>query len=140
MKRIAVITVVLGLAASVTPSNAAEAPSSVAEEGKENVNATVKSLLADYQAKFAELELVATKASWASATTGKKEDFDAYAKASLALRKFHSDPDMYKKIERLLEAPSFAAPAEAESSGSSGGVAIRPGRGWARNIVWLFFG
>jgi type IV pilus assembly protein PilQ len=30
------------------------------------------------------------------------------------------------EIERLLEAPSFAAPAEAESSGSSGGVAIRP--------------
>ncbi len=56
-----------------------------------------------YEAEFAELEKKANLAAWQAANTGKKEDFQASAEAALALRRFHSDPNRWAEVRRLLD-------------------------------------
>jgi len=50
------------------------------------------------------LELRAARAQWQAAVSGKKEDFDAAAETNLAMRKYHSDADAYKRLKGLIEA------------------------------------
>jgi peptidyl-dipeptidase A len=85
------------------------------EKKETDVKAEAEAFLRKYQREFAKLEVKANLASWAAATTGKKEDFDAYAAAELALREFHSDPVAYRKIRSLLEQKSQLPPLDARA-------------------------
>ncbi|MGI5861194.1 MAG: M2 family metallopeptidase [Myxococcales bacterium] len=58
--------------------------------------------LQSYLTELATLELAQTTGYWKAANSGKKEDFDAFATADIALRKLHSDAARYREIERLL--------------------------------------
>lgn len=55
-----------------------------------------------YLADLARLEKAQTTTWWTAANSGKPEDFDAAAKADLALKQYHSDPSQYAKIKELL--------------------------------------
>ncbi|MCP4674988.1 MAG: M2 family metallopeptidase [Deltaproteobacteria bacterium] len=66
--------------------------------------------LDEYQKDFAAAEIVQTKAYWKAANSGKKEDFDAFAAAELALKKLHSCPDKFAAIEELLTAKDALEP------------------------------
>jgi peptidyl-dipeptidase A len=125
MKKIVAASLVVGLAVllgATTPSiaeqpatggaNAAKAPT---EKETEQMIAEAKTLLADYQAKLAELEIPANLAGWVAANSGKKEDFDAAAKASLALRLYHSNPDTYRRIKRLMTIKDRLDPVDARA-------------------------
>jgi len=69
--------------------------------------------LNNYQAEVKTLDVRAALAAWRAANSGRKEDFDAAAAASLALRKYHSDPATYQRLQELLavkgELPPVAA-------------------------------
>ena len=54
-----------------------------------------------YQRDYARLDLTAQQAYWKAANSGKKEDFEAAAAATLAVRKFHSDPQAYARLVEL---------------------------------------
>ena len=69
---------------------------------KDKMMAEARAFLADYQKELAKLEIKASLAAWTAANTGKKEDFDASAEASLALRKFHSDTETYARLKTLM--------------------------------------
>ena len=113
MKKLVLATIVLGLA--VPPWGRGEAAgqeskpdrtkaASRAEQNKETrMKAEAEAFLEKYHREFAELEVKSNLAWWAAANSGKKEDFDAYAAAQLALKKFHSDPEPYRKIQQLLQ-------------------------------------
>lgn len=62
-----------------------------------------ETLLTAYLGDLARLEKVETLAYWKAANSGKKEDFAADAKARLALKTLHSDPERYREIIALLE-------------------------------------
>jgi len=55
-----------------------------------------------YQAEYARLEGAMTQAFWKAANSGADADFTEAGKTELALRAFHSSPEMYKTIEALL--------------------------------------
>ncbi|MBN2498147.1 MAG: M2 family metallopeptidase [Deltaproteobacteria bacterium] len=74
----------------------------VADTGVAVQTADAKAFLDAYQKDFSELERVQTSSYWKAANSGQKADFDAYAKADLALKKLHSDPGRYAEIKRLL--------------------------------------
>ncbi len=69
--------------------------------------------LNNYQAEVKTLDVRAGLAAWRAANSGKNEDFDAAAAASLALRKYHSDSAAYQRLQELLtvkgELPPVAA-------------------------------
>ena len=75
----------------------------------------VRTFLDAYQSKLKKLEVRASLAAWKAANTGEKEDFDASAEASLAIRKFHSDPDTYQRIKQLSGQSGELPPVEARS-------------------------
>jgi peptidyl-dipeptidase A len=52
---------------------------------------------------------------WQAANSGKKQDFDAYAAATLELKKLHSDSQLYAKIEELLKGKDNLKPLTARS-------------------------
>ncbi len=89
----------VGCGAAEKPVEPAAEPEPAAEEG--NVNAEAEALLEKYNQELAELEKKANLAYWKAANSGKKEDFEAYAEADLALEKLHSDPDRFSRIEKL---------------------------------------
>ncbi len=62
-----------------------------------------QAFLEAYQQAFAKLEKEQTMAYWTAANSGKKEDFDAFARADLNLKKLHSDPHRYSKIRTFLK-------------------------------------
>ena len=120
MKTLAVMMVVFGLAAAGCRANQAAAKENAADppppgpqaagEQEADVQVVAKAFLREYQRQYAELELKANTASWAAANSGKKEDFDALARASLALKKFHSSRNGYRKIRALLKEKDRLAP------------------------------
>ena len=61
-----------------------------------------RTFLDNYQKELAKLEIKTTLAAWKAANSGKKGDFDASAAASLALRKFHSDTQTYRRLKKLM--------------------------------------
>jgi len=75
-----------------------------------SAQATAAAFLKDYFADFAKLEHAMALGWWTAANSGKKEDFDAYAAADLALKTMHSDPKRYAKIEELLASRAELAP------------------------------
>jgi peptidyl-dipeptidase A len=93
----------------VIPSLGADAvpkkgtPCAATDQKKEaaGVKEEVKMFLKKYQQEYAKLDLKAQLAFWTAANSGKKEDFDASAAATLVVRKFHSDPDAYQKLVEL---------------------------------------
>ena len=69
---------------------------------KDQMMSEARAFLDNYQKELAKLEKKASLAAWKAANTGKKEDFDASAKASLALRTFHSDKETYRRLKKLM--------------------------------------
>lgn len=67
--------------------------------------------LAEYEKYYTE----GTNSYWKAANTGKKEDFDAYAAADLAMNQMHSDPQRYKEIETLMAQKDKLKPLTARS-------------------------
>jgi peptidyl-dipeptidase A len=68
---------------------------------KKDPNMEARQFLDAYNAEFAVLEKTQTLAYWKAANSGAKEDFDAFAAADLALKKFHSDKERFARIEEL---------------------------------------
>ncbi len=67
------------------------------------VRAEAEAFLKKYLAELARLEIVAGRADWEAATTGKAEAFAAAAEARFALRRFHSDAEAYERVQELLK-------------------------------------
>jgi peptidyl-dipeptidase A len=63
-----------------------------------------------YSADLAKLEKTMALAYWAATNTGKKEEFEAYAKADLALKTLHSDAARYRELTALLARKDQLAP------------------------------
>jgi peptidyl-dipeptidase A len=61
-----------------------------------------RSFLGGYNIRRTQLDKVAAEAYWKAANTGNKQDFEAFAAADLASRSYHSDPDAFATIRRLL--------------------------------------
>ncbi|MHC4176852.1 MAG: hypothetical protein ACYSWU_05065, partial [Planctomycetota bacterium] len=119
MKNLVLAAIVLALAIgpwSLGQAAAQQSDRNRARQKKENrMKAEAEAFLAKYQREFAALELRSNRAWWAAANSGKKEDFDAYAAAQLALRKFHSDPASYRKIRRLMKFKDQFEPLDARA-------------------------
>jgi peptidyl-dipeptidase A len=73
-------------------------------EERDDVQLAAKEFLRSYLRDLARLEKRAHLAEWKAANTGEKQDFEASAEASLALRKYHSDPAAYETAKRLVSA------------------------------------
>ena len=82
---------------------------------KTTLIAAARQFLKEYQDELARLDTRANLAMWKAANSGKKEDFDASAAASLALRKFHSDPDAYRRVCEFMTVRSALDPVEARA-------------------------
>jgi peptidyl-dipeptidase A len=61
-----------------------------------------QSFVDSYLKDLARIEGRQTHAYWKAATSGKQEDFEAFAQADLELRMLHSDRARFDQIERLL--------------------------------------
>jgi len=85
------------------------------EKGKNDLMADAREFLQKYQTEVAELDIRASLAFWKAANSGKKEDFDVSAEASLALRKYHSDPAVYKRLSELMTVRSELSAVEARA-------------------------
>ena len=90
-------------------------PDCVQGEEKSEMKAEALAFLERYQKEFADLEIRANLAEWEAANTGKKEDFDAAADAKLAVRKFHSDDEVYGRLKKLVEAKDQLPPVQARA-------------------------
>lgn len=73
------------------------------EEEKMNWQKKADTFLNHYLKEFAALERAQNATYWQAANSGKKEDFDAYSRAELALKKLHSDSLRYEQLEELLK-------------------------------------
>lgn len=71
--------------------------------------------LESYLKEFATLEKASTLAYWQAAGSGSAKDFDAFSKADLALKTFHSDPVRFSQINALLSHRDQLAPLTARS-------------------------
>jgi len=118
-----VLGLLAGLAAGPwnhVPAQAAERPgapkaaSQLTEEERE-VRAQAEAFLKQYLSELAALDKVASLADWEAATTGKAEAFAASARANLALRKFHSDPQAYRRVQELLKQRELLSRGQARS-------------------------
>ncbi len=125
MSKMALITAVVGLVlacdngtcVSAKEKDADDNPTSQAlsEKEKNDLKADAKAFLRDYWNELAKLEIRASLAMWTAANSGKKEDFDASAVASLALKKYHSDAETYKRIRKLMSVRKELHPVEARA-------------------------
>lgn len=61
-----------------------------------------EAFLGAYLAEYEKFYTEGAFSYWKAANSGKKEDFDAYAAADLALKQMHSDPQRYKELETIL--------------------------------------
>jgi len=105
-----VSTVICATLAAVSGTRFAGAGEAAAQHGpdispavsqeKLDVTADAPTFLDQYQKRFAALEIQANLAYWQAANSGKKEDFDASAQASLAMNKFHSDPEVFRRLRQ----------------------------------------
>ncbi len=82
--------------AETTPQDDAKKEAEVSWQAKTDA------FLDKYFAKYAELELAQTTGYWKAANSGKKEDFQAFAAADLALKKMHSCKESFAELEELL--------------------------------------
>lgn len=71
--------------------------------------------LKGYLADLARLELQSATATWTASNSGKKEDFDASAKADLELRMLHADAARLAELQRLLALKDKLSPEAARS-------------------------
>ncbi|MBN2474503.1 MAG: M2 family metallopeptidase [Pirellulales bacterium] len=117
MNRVVTIAVVLGVAIGIGSQKASpgQEARTAAAQGPRNVEADAAVFLARYQRQFAELEQKLTHASWRAENSGKKEDFDAYAEAALALKKFHSSAKSYQRVQTLLRETRQLSPLESRA-------------------------
>ena len=65
--------------------------------------------------QFSELEIRANLAEWQAANSGREEDFAAAAAATLAVRKYHSDPAAFQRVQQLRTAASGLSEVERRS-------------------------
>jgi len=72
------------------------------DHGGTSATGEATAFLRDYNARRAALEKKAAEAYWQAANSGRKEDFEAFAAADLAIRTFHSDREAYGTVRRLL--------------------------------------
>ena len=114
MKKLVLIAVIAGL---MIAGHGTGGPCARAGEaqGDPDLKADAKAFLKNYQMEVAKLSIRAGLAEWKAANTGKKEDFDESAAASLALRKFHSDTDAYQRLKKLMTVGSELHPVEARA-------------------------
>lgn len=68
-----------------------------------------------YQAELEARHVAFTTASWEASTTGTPEAFEAQARASLALRKLHADPERLGRARALLAAREELDPVTARA-------------------------
>lgn len=87
----------------------------LSEKEKNDLKADAKAFLQEYWKELAKLEIRASLAMWTAANSGKKEDFDASAEASLALKKYHSDTETYERIAKLMSVRKELHPVEARA-------------------------
>jgi len=87
----------------------------LSEKEKVELKADAKAFLRNYWKELAKLEIQASLATWTAANSGKKEDFDASADASLALKKYHSDAETYQRITKLMSVRKELHPVEARA-------------------------
>jgi len=80
-----------------------------------DVKAAAAAFLGRYQKQYANLEQRLNRASWKAENSGRKENFDAYAKAALALNTFHSNPVDYRRVRALLRGKDKLAPNDARA-------------------------
>ena len=79
-----------------------DGPAAEQSGNKDQTMREARAFLDNYQEELAKLEIEASLAAWKAANTGKKEDFDASAEASLALRTFHSDTETYARLKEFM--------------------------------------
>jgi len=115
-------TLVVGLSLSLSCASSKPAPEPKKEEVKTEVAPpppTPQELATTfgkaYLDELAKAENTSALAYWTAANSGKAEDFDAAAKADLALKMLHSDAKRYQEIVKLLEAKDRLAPASVRS-------------------------
>jgi peptidyl-dipeptidase A len=88
-----------------TPKPKAAAATAKKTTGAEgNVQAKAKAFLDKYYEDFAKAELQQTTTQWTAENSGKKEDFDTFAAADLAVKTLHSDKARYEELKGLLAA------------------------------------
>lgn len=92
-----------------------EAPAQVEAPPPPTPQELAGKFLEGYLADLAKAENTAALAYWTAANSGKSEDFDAAAKADLALKMLHSDAARYQEINKLLESKERLAPATVRS-------------------------
>lgn len=61
------------------------------------------SFIAWYGGERARMDKMTALAYWKAANSGKADDFDAFSKADLVLKTFHSDPEVFAKIKTFLK-------------------------------------
>jgi peptidyl-dipeptidase A len=115
VRAFAVVTVVAVLGCGDKTEPVVDAGPAVKEEPKVDYKAEAKAFLDAYLADLAGLEKTLALAWWGAQNSGKKEEFDAYAAADLALKKMHSDKAKYEKVVALLE---HAADCDAQTARS----------------------
>ena len=109
---------VAGCGAEKAPDEKTDEPAAdqqTAAEEKVDTKAEAKQFLAKYNEDYAALEKTQTLGYWKAAISGKKEDWDAYAEAELALKKLHSDKQRYAEIERMLKNKDELDPLDARA-------------------------
>ena len=70
---------------------------------EKNMEKEVTDFLKKYNEEFSKIEIKMNKAYWKAANSGKKEDFEQYAKYRLELKTFHSNKKKYQQIEKYLK-------------------------------------
>lgn len=91
------------VAAGEAPSRRAPQDPAAGRKESSDVKAEAKEFLKNYERQYATLDIRGNLAYWKAANSGREEDFDASAAASLAARKFHSDAAAYGQLTKLLE-------------------------------------
>ncbi len=80
---------------------------------------TLKEEAANFQKNYIDelkqLEVIMARAYWKAANTGKKEDFEAFARADFELKKLHSDPAKYEQLNEILTQKDQLSPMMARS-------------------------
>ncbi len=116
----AILVLMVAVGPAVLPAaarGASDAPNARSTDAQEQqaLKDEAIAFLKKYNAEVAKLDVKAALAAWAAANSGKEEDFEAAAAASLAVRKYHSDPQVYRRIEELMEVRDELRPVAARA-------------------------
>jgi peptidyl-dipeptidase A len=93
------------------PTQGAASQPASAPTMQQQADTFLKAYFDDYSA----LEKTAALAYWTAANSGKKEDFDAYAQADLALKMLHADTARYEQVKQLAAGKAELTPMTARS-------------------------